>query len=1174
MATGTSACLYLRKISQPHLLARNESRLGIVGLGLRQMRLRQSTGRTIHTTRGATVPLRPSLRPRPAGARVITRHNTHDHGVDGGFVGSGLLMGFGDEVSRKAVLEANIGRGDNEVDDSLPAENDAVNQENDFDDVFNRLVKTDLVSETVKVVDLRHKRHLQNYICTVDLNGKRKTLRRTYPTYSPSEALAQGRKFVVGRLQKTGLWEKLEGLLSMLESGDEGFSRSLKQVNAFAQSQLPSSVVSLRVQDDLMCVLDEEAMNDLDLANTRARDLIDLRKKNSREHSNLIQPISRKARRHRNQQLEASKFRANTSNDPSYRALRHKVRQLPVRQRGKEVVNLINSNAFSLCVAETGSGKSTQVPQLLLEDAISRSEGAYCKILCVQPRRVAARGLSLRVAHERHEYIGNSVGYSVRFDSKPPKNSGSIQFCTTGILMNMLKDGPETFASFSHIVLDEVHTRDVQLDLAVMVLRRMIEQRMSRGESVPKVVLMSATVDVELFASYFTIKAPDGTALPVPHIEIPGRSFEIKKHYLEEVVHGVSHTLRPEILTILLQEHGPTANFLNNHFKALDQPEESGVFFPSESPSELEESNVATGLITAHILSILSQDKEGSILAFAPGMKHLEEISSQLQAVGPRLGLNFDDTDRFKIIILHSQLHQVQNELLAPVPEGCQRIIISTDIAESSLTIPDVRHVIDSGKNNRADYDSGEQVHEIAPRWISKASALQRAGRAGRTQNGNYYFLGSSKRFHALNQTNSSELTRSTLELLCLNLRRIMPDPSVSLSELFAQTLEPPEAGKVRLAVEQLQNLRALDDKEELTSLGRILEQLAMDPASGKMVLLGLIFRCLDPMLVLASLGSESLFHQQFDANQRARANATRVRLQGKNQARSDHILNILAYNDIRTTYQENEQRLLEERDSSPVGADRMTRAEVDEEAAQLTAEYAHADMLKWGKARAAYMNAVSIMRMLNEARLSAFRKPRMFGEFGYPDQNRNSDNQSLIKALLVHCLSPNLAVKYVGTNNLEINPGVRLAQSIKSTENQTTLFAYTRKVARKSFVEIQEVTEVSPLSACLLAQKLEPKDGNILVDSWLEFALKGESADQEDIVESLILFHEKLNATLQTAFEVLGYDPVSHTKLGSQWNRRRQKLFTELETAVEAIVSLETPQERTVAPQHWTDST
>lgn len=100
-------------------------------------------------------------------------------------MGSGLLMGFGDEVSRKAVLEANNGGGDNEVDDSLPAENDAVNQENDFDDVFNRLVKTDLVSETVKVVDLRHKRHLQNYVCTVDLNGKRKTLRRTYPTYSP-----------------------------------------------------------------------------------------------------------------------------------------------------------------------------------------------------------------------------------------------------------------------------------------------------------------------------------------------------------------------------------------------------------------------------------------------------------------------------------------------------------------------------------------------------------------------------------------------------------------------------------------------------------------------------------------------------------------------------------------------------------------------------------------------------------------------------------------------------------------------------------------------------------------------------------------------------------------------------------------------------------------------------
>ena len=162
-------------------------------------------------------------------------------------------------------------------------------------------------------------------------------------------------------------------------------------------------------------------------------------------------------------------------------------------------------------MASTGSGKTTQVPQLLLDDFILRKQGSRCNIICTQPRRIAAISVAERIAKERGEALGDTVGYQVRFQSHLPKPHGSILFCTTGVLLmrlqTALKDisGDSFLDNVSHILMDEVHERDIETDLFLAVIRRVLQERKKRGCPEIKLVLMSATVDPKLFKDYFCL---------------------------------------------------------------------------------------------------------------------------------------------------------------------------------------------------------------------------------------------------------------------------------------------------------------------------------------------------------------------------------------------------------------------------------------------------------------------------------------------------------------------------------------------------------------------------------------------------------------------------------------------------------------------------------------------
>lgn len=449
---------------------------------------------------------------------------------------------------------------------------------------------------------------------------------------------------------------------------------------------------------------------------------------------------------------------------------------LPIAQYGHRILQMLKEHQVVVVAGDTGCGKSTQVPQYLLAAGCSH-------VACTQPRRIACISLAKRVGFESLSQYGSQVGYQIRFESTRSAAT-KIVFLTVGLLLRQMQQEP-SLPQYQVLIVDEVHERHLHNDFLLGVLQRQLPQRPDL-----KVVLMSATINISLFSSYF------GNA---PVVQVPGRLFPITVVY---------------------------------------QPQEAE---PTTSKSEKLDPRPFLRVLEA-IDNKYPPEERGDLLVFLSGMAEISAVLEPAQAYASH-------TQRWVVLPLHSALSVAdQDKVFDVAPPGVRKCILSTNIAETSVTIDGIRFVVDSGKVKEMSYDPQAKLQRLQEFWISQASAEQRKGRAGRTGPGVCFRLYAESDYDAFAPYPVPEIRRVALDALVLQMKSM----SVGDPRTFP-FIEPPPPTSLETAILYLRDQGALDSSEALTPIGSLLAQLPVDVVIGKMLILGSMFHLAEPVLTIAA---------------------------------------------------------------------------------------------------------------------------------------------------------------------------------------------------------------------------------------------------------------------------------------------------------------------------------
>ncbi|MEN9306746.1 MAG: hypothetical protein RL173_678, partial [Fibrobacterota bacterium] len=449
---------------------------------------------------------------------------------------------------------------------------------------------------------------------------------------------------------------------------------------------------------------------------------------------------------------------------------------LPIHARADEIVAAIQAHPVVILAGETGSGKTTQLPKLLLKAGF----GVKRPIVVTQPRRVAALSLARRVAEEMKADQTAFVGHKVRFDNRTRPETRVI-FATDGTLLAELGSDPD-LRKYDAIVVDEAHERSLNVDFLLGVLQRIRKRRPDL-----RIVIASATIDTAAFAKSFC----DAKGVPAPVLQVEGRSYPVDVLYRDELVG--------------------------------DDDEER-----DDSLAER----------TASACRDMMEMSDGDLLCFLPGEKEIRETLRELEKAPPRFT---------EIVPLFGRLSASDQDKVFH-PGSKRRIILSTNVAETSVTVPRIKMVVDTGVARLSRYTPRTRTKRLQIEPVSQASARQRAGRCGRIAPGICLRMYSREDFESREAQTAPEVQRADLSEVILRLL----DLNLGLPEDFP-FLDPPDKRQVADGWQLLRELTAVDDDGRLTEIGKQMARLPLDPRSSRIVLEAAREKCLREVVVLAA---------------------------------------------------------------------------------------------------------------------------------------------------------------------------------------------------------------------------------------------------------------------------------------------------------------------------------
>ncbi len=445
---------------------------------------------------------------------------------------------------------------------------------------------------------------------------------------------------------------------------------------------------------------------------------------------------------------------------------------LPVVLRRDELAQAIAQYQVIIVCGETGSGKTTQLPKICL----SIGRGVQGVIAHTQPRRVAARSVSNRIAHELKTELGGAVGYKIRFNDKVSSDT-CIKLMTDGILLAEIQGDPQ-LKKYDTIIVDEAHERSLNIDFLLGYLKQLLPRRPDL-----KLIITSATLDAERFSKHF------GGA---PIMQVSGRSYPVEVRY------------RPP----QQNAEGDMEDMPQAVCAALDELSAGGL--------------------------------RGDVLVFLPGEREIRDTAEALRKHHPK---------GVEILPLFSRLSVAEQDRVFKPTSGMRRVVLATNVAETSLTVPNIGYVIDSGLARINRYSIRQKVEQLRVEKIARASANQRAGRCGRVMSGICVRLYDETEFIARPEYTDAEIFRVSLATVILRMS------AFNLGEVSEfPFIESPGSRSIADGYHLLQELGAMDERRALTPIGRELAKLPLDPKIARLLLAGRQYQCMQEILVIASV--------------------------------------------------------------------------------------------------------------------------------------------------------------------------------------------------------------------------------------------------------------------------------------------------------------------------------